>query len=30
MELLKNENFKNIMSQDCIYTLTQAKLMMDD
>ena len=26
-ELLKNSNFNNIMSGDCIYTLTQAKLM---
>lgn len=29
-ELLKNPNFENIMNHDCIYTLTQAKLMEKD
>lgn len=29
-ELLKNPNFNNIMNHDCIYTLTQAKLMLKD
>lgn len=29
-ELLKNSNFNNIMNHDCIYTLTQSKLMSND
>ena len=30
MELLKNPNFNNIMNHDCIYILTQTKLMLKD